>query len=517
MAKIIKFEVVDLPKIYLVGKEIRHNIEDFTKGNSRIPAFWDKCLADGTFSVLEKQQNHRYEPAYVGACIDWDTGYGTFSYICGMLFKEGVTVPDGYAIREIGGEKIGVCWIKGKDAADVTSSAHELTMQAIRNAGLCPNQMKWSMQLFTNPRFSTPDEKGEVILDYYMPIARSFESLGKRFVNSCLETYPAFKPVKDCNASENSQKQMHDFLYESIATIYSDLSMINIPYEPDDCYEHWQLMNTKPELNTKMQKIKKEFFAVYECFIKIGSAGQVLQDSLFISKDVMRITQKMKDKLHLFGLACEEKADGYFITHDKYKEMFPAWNLHCSALKVGDAGTNNIMNFLHGRFMDKKHTAAELFGKVSDPVLISELEQYFLGKGYSCRHHDIGVKYEKEYPKKQTACMCIYYEWRKINPLILDFKAPHFSKVMKFYDQMDDELKDMVFNKTKTCDGCGYCVQTDKTGKRPKLAQRLELNGVTKLKCPLFPSFVWDNVNKKMISKVRKLFDFAENVLKMKC
>lgn len=107
--------------------------------------------------------------------------------------------------------------------------------------------------------------------------------------------------------------------------------------------------------------------------------------------------------------------------------------------------------------------------------------------------------------------MNIYYDWRKINPLIFDFKAPHFSKVITFYDQMDDELKDMVFNKTKTCDGCGYCVQTDKTGKRPKLAQCLELNGVKKPKCPLFPSFGWDNVNMKMISKVKKLFDFAES------
>ncbi len=172
------------------------------------------------------------------------------------------------------------------------------------------------------------------------------------------------------------------------------------------------------------------------------------------------------------------------------------------------------MNFLHGRFMDKQYTAAELFSRVSDPVLISELEQFFLEKGYVCHHHENGIKYEKEYPKKQRAHMNIYYDWRKINPLIFDFKAPHFSKVITFYDQMDDELKDMVFNKTKTCDGCGYCVQTDKTGKRPKLAQCLELNGVKKPKCPLFPSFGWDNVNMKMISKVKKLFDFAESVVK---
>ncbi len=97
--------------------------------------------------------------------------------------------------------------------------------------------------------------------------------------------------------------------------------------------------------------------------------------------------------------------------------------------------------------------------------------------------------------------------------MIFEFKAPHFSKVLKFYDQMDAELKDMVFNRTKICDGCGYCTQTDKAGKRPRLTQVLELNDDIKPKCPFFPSFVWGSLNKEVISKVKKLFDFAESVL----
>lgn len=515
MANLIKFEVVDLPKIYLVGKETKYNIEVHINGDNRIPAFWDKCLADGTFSALEKQPEYVYEPAYVGTCIDWDTGYGTFSYICGMLFKEGVTVPEGYVMREIGGEKIGMCWIKGKDATDVCNNSHDLTIQAIKNVGLCPNQMKWSMQLFTNPRFTTPDVNGEVILDYYIPLAQSFESLGKRIIYTYLATYPVFKPVKDCNTSDNSQKQMYDFLYESITTIYSDLSLINITYEPDDCYEYWQMNNTKPELITKMQKIKKEFFAFYEYFIKMGLVGEVSQDGLFIRKGDLRITQKIKDKLLLFGLVCDDKEDGYYFMHNKYKEMFPAWKLLCCISKDSKINAYEVVNFLHGRFMDKKYTAAEMFSKASDSALISELEQYFLEKGYTCKNNEIAVGYEKEYPRKQKAHMNIFYDWRKVNPMIFEFKAPHFSKVLKFYDQMDAELKAMVFNRTKICNGCGYCIQTDKTGKRPRLTLLLELNDDTKPKCPLFPSFVWGSVNKEMISKVKNLFDFAESVLEL--
>lgn len=515
MANLIKFEVMDLPKIYLVGKESKCNIEEHIKGNDRISTFWDKCLTDGTFSTLEKQREYIYEPAYVGASLDWDMGYGNFSYICGMLFTEGVTVPEGYVIREIGGEKIGVCWIKGKDAADVCPNAHTLSVQAIKNSGLCPNQMKWSMQLFTNPRFTTPDEKEEIILDYYIPLARSFESLGKRVIYPYLATYPVFKPVKDCNASEVSQKQMYDFLYESITTIYSDLSIINIPYEPDDCYEYWQMNNAKPELNAKMKKIKKEFFAFYEFLIKMGLAGEALDDRLFIRKDDLRISQKNKDKLSLFGLVCDENDDGYSFMHNNYKEMFPAWKLHCCISRDSKISAQDVMVYLHGRFKGKKYTAAEMFSRVCDTTLISELEQYFLEKGYTCKNNEMAVGYEKEYPDKQKAYMNISYGWKKVkvNPMIFDFKAPHFSKVIKFFDQMDPELKALVFNRTKICDGCGYCIQTDKTGKRPRLTLLLELNGDKKAKCPLFPSFVWGSVNEEMICKVKDLFDFTESVL----
>ena len=416
-------------------------------------------------------------------------------------------------MREIGGEKIGVCWIKGKDAADVCGDAHALTMQAIKSAGLCPNQMNWSMQLFTNPRFTTPDANGEVILDYYIPLAQSFDSLGKRVIYPWLAAYPVFKPVKACDAGESSQRQMYDFLYESLTTIYSDLSIMNISYEPDDCYEHWELNNTKPALNAKMQKIKMEFYAVYEYFIKMGLAGEVLQDGLFIRKGGLRITQKVKDRLLLFGLVCDEKKDGYYFMHNKYKEMFPVWKMHCGMSQDGRIGTSDVTNFLHGRFMDKKYTAAEMFSQVSDPALISELEQYFLEKGYTCKNNELAVGYEKEYPDKQKAHMSIFYDWRKVNPIVFEFKAPHFSKVLKFYDQMEADLKAMVFHRTKLCDGCGYCVQTDKTGKRPRLALLLELNGDTKPKCPLFPSFAWSSVNREMISKVKNLLEFAERVL----
>lgn len=513
MARIFKFEIADMPKVYLVGRESKYNIQTYIQGDNRIPAFWDKCLADGTFKELEKQWEFLYEPGYAGATINWDMGYGRFSYVCGMLYKEGVTVPEGYVMHEIGDVKVGKCWIKGRDSEDVTSNAHALTMQAIRDQKLCPNQLKWSMEIFNGQRFLTPDENGEIILDYYIPLAKSFESLGKRVIYPYLAAYPDFKAVCSNSACENSQRQMYDFLYESINAIYADLSLIGIPYEDDDCYEYWQPGSSKPELGAKMQNIRKTFLTFFEYLIRMGLAGEAVQEGLLIKKDKMIIQNRMKNKLSLFGLTSIENKDGYFFTHNKYKEIFPAWKFYCGNAEGLKINPKDVHAFLHGYVEGKQITAAGMFGRIRNADLISRLEGLFIQKGYNCKYDHLRVVYEKEYPDKQKAHMNIYYDYKKLEQMIFEFKSPQLSKVLKYYDQMDDELKTLVFSRTKICDGCGYCTQTDRSGKRKRLAVTLELDGERKSKCPLFPSFVWDNANEEMIKTVKKLFDFSEGIL----
>ncbi len=170
MSELIKFEVKRLPGIKLVGKELRYNMEAHMKGDNRIPAFWDKSFSDGIFSLLEEQTDFIFDSAYVGVMIDWDKGDGDFSYIVGMLMKDGVAVPEGYYYKDIEETDVAIGWIKGKDTADVCSSAHSLTEQAIKENGYNCDKMKWSMELYNCPRFTTPDENGDIILDYYIPI-----------------------------------------------------------------------------------------------------------------------------------------------------------------------------------------------------------------------------------------------------------------------------------------------------------------------------------------------------------
>lgn len=170
MGELIKFEVKRLPSLKVLGKELRYNMEKHMKGDNRIPNFWDKCFADKTFSLLEKQTDFVYDNAYVGVMLDWDKGDGDFSYIVGMLMKDGVSVPDGYICRDIEETDVVIGWIKGKNTSDVCSTAHSQTEQALKENGYKCDKMKWCMELYNCPRFTTPDENGDIILDYYIPV-----------------------------------------------------------------------------------------------------------------------------------------------------------------------------------------------------------------------------------------------------------------------------------------------------------------------------------------------------------
>ena len=172
MGKLVRLEFLPLPKILVVGKELRMNMEEHMKGPNQIPGFWETCMSDGTFTVLEQNRDLLYDSAYVGFMTDWDRGDGCFSYICGMLYKEGSPVPGGYISRETEPTDAAISWIRGRDVDDVCQNAHTLTEQAVKDAGYSLDALKWTMELYHCPRFTTPDAYGEIILDYYIPCTR---------------------------------------------------------------------------------------------------------------------------------------------------------------------------------------------------------------------------------------------------------------------------------------------------------------------------------------------------------
>ena len=183
---VVKFETIEQPEILIVGKLARPNPNDVAAGKNTLPAFWDKCFADGTFTTLEALTDFIHDPAYVGYMDDlnFTPPDGDFDYICGMMMKPGTPVPEGFVARTVLPVKVAVAWVKGRDAVDIctnANNAHVLTMKAMAEHDMLPNEefkrRCWAMEVYNKERFTTPDAEGNIIVDFYVPVAETPETI----------------------------------------------------------------------------------------------------------------------------------------------------------------------------------------------------------------------------------------------------------------------------------------------------------------------------------------------------
>ena len=170
MNELVKFEVIKLPKLRIIGKELRYSDAALNHGDNRLPAFWDKCYKERIFAPLEVQAEYLFDASHAGVFLDWYLGDGDFSYVVGMLMKEGATVPEGYFARELPETDVVLCWLKCKSITETRTVPFESTAEAVGKIGRSCASMKWCADLYHNPRSTIPDENGDVIVDCYIPL-----------------------------------------------------------------------------------------------------------------------------------------------------------------------------------------------------------------------------------------------------------------------------------------------------------------------------------------------------------
>lgn len=162
MAEIIKVYRESLPSLRLIGR--RYTDVDRDEYGS-FGSKWGEWFAKGDFNVLEGLGSlSENEGAYVGfmRCED------QFEYWIGMFFDKDTLVPDDFSYIDIPSGEIGTCWIYGnEDNGELYGEEiHSKCVSKITDEGwkLAKNQMFF--ERYNCPRFTKPDEKGNVILDY---------------------------------------------------------------------------------------------------------------------------------------------------------------------------------------------------------------------------------------------------------------------------------------------------------------------------------------------------------------
>lgn len=162
MAEIIKTYKQSIPAMRFIGKK-------YDDGSH-----WGEWFANDWFSTVERamgteqtvRQLYQDGDAYLGMMRNKNTE--PFEYWIGEFVAPDTKVPDGFLWVDFPKSNIGVCWIYGKESevfgieSECAKKISDAGMEIVADG----NDAVWSFERYGCPRFTTPDENGNIILDF---------------------------------------------------------------------------------------------------------------------------------------------------------------------------------------------------------------------------------------------------------------------------------------------------------------------------------------------------------------
>ncbi len=362
-------------------------------------------------------------------------------------------------------------------------------------------------------------------------VGKNFESLAQRVIYSYAGTFPGFVPVKSDKASEHSQLELYSFIENMLQKLYEDPSLLALSFQEDDFYEDWALQKTKPKLIVAMKNYQKKINEFLMLLIKLGEAGTIEEDTLHVAVSKVKLTDSLLKRLERFGLACVRSEGEVVLSCKEHPDLFPAWKL---LAEVSAGKKDPAMYFSHCMFDPGHSYPIDIYLKLlSDKSSFIKLRSYFETNGYSrvdCRENskenEISLDWVKNYGKKDEPLksswaerehggISIWFDFSKRNQVFFGLRVPRYKQLLARFEEMDDRLKEFVIRKTKKCDSCGYCTQTDRTGKRRPQFATVAHNGTFNL-CQLYPGFtyIWTGMNDDTVSDIISFLQFIDDIFR---
>jgi hypothetical protein len=172
MFDIVKTYRQEVPSMRFIGKKYLN--DDRVEG--MFGAKWAEWFQNGWFSRIEESVN---EAAISGSEYeDWGAYIGLmhcsedepFEYFIGMFTPLGTKVPEGFEFIDIDKAALGVCWLYGREGElygnepacgeKLKQAGMELVSDPVKGS-----RAWWFFERYGCPRFTTPDDKGKVLLD----------------------------------------------------------------------------------------------------------------------------------------------------------------------------------------------------------------------------------------------------------------------------------------------------------------------------------------------------------------
>jgi hypothetical protein len=350
-----------------------------------------------------------------------------------------------------------------------------------------------------------------------------FACLEQRMVNTYLDTFPSFVP-SETGPGTGAQEQFHQFMHGVYQRLSREPALMFSTLHEDDA--HTRRFNkgadNKPKLKHLMRRAIKQVDALLMTFFQLGQSGQVDANTLVVDVSVS-LTKKHRILSEQLGLHLVTAPDRTLLSHDEYAEMFQAWTW--MATRPGAS----LLSFSRCLFRESYPYARDIYARLSgNEGAFRRLERYLIENRYTRMDNWDGtltLDYYKTHRDKAPTKGGFQYGIRHTgisssydllmdSPPVFGLCIPRMKEILTAFDSMTPGVQDFVVARTKQCDGCRYCVQTDKTGKRPLARITVSYDERELRLCPYFPGyrFCWTSLSDGLVDDMIAMLGFMDRL-----
>lgn len=341
---------------------------------------------------------------------------------------------------------------------------------------------------------------------------KTHKSLEQRIVSTYLDMLPHLESVQEDN---QPKKEMIQILHDLFTHLYDKPSLLFSVLHPDDAYTNRfnKSADNKPELLKDMRSAEKKINSIIEFLSSLGGNDTSTMKT--------KVPASVKNVLNDIGVDISLKDGTISFSSKVYSSVRNALSaLHKEIM------TNSITNY-RCLFFTEQSALANYRSLSGNPAQFDKLIGY-LKPSYHFfqtpnsisleyikgKHNSIPLKGGFQY-KVNHIGISMYYEPLVKMSASFSLCIPSMKKLLTFFNDMDDLLKQFVLLMTKKCDNCRYCVQTDKTGKRERAFIGVKWENKMYDLCPYFPgySYTFDHLDERIVEYMIKLLVFMDERL----
>ena len=335
-----------------------------------------------------------------------------------------------------------------------------------------------------------------------------FTSLEQRMAQTYIDMFPKFIPDKNAEIDIVEQEKFYFLMRNLYQMAINEPLLFVSNLHKDDAYpERYKKSYGKPELVKNMRKFLKEM-------------DSLLQNMYLLGKDSdVKINKRQQEILVKLGI-------------NDYGTLPLAWTWMAKRLE------SNSIEFMYCLFDREYPYTSDIYANLLGEPAFRKLENWMISQGYK-RYNTYNViatdcklsltyanpVWDKnpprggfEYKIKHTG-ISVIYEPMIQNPAVLGLCIPNGLKIfLKDFQSMEPKLKKFIISRTKKCNRCRYCVQTDKTNSRPFAYIMAEFEGKNYNLCTYFPgySYCWTSIDDELADQIIDFLAFMDKYAPIK-